>query len=81
MSESMRKSGCELSSPQTFVAWMPSEAVQGHSSKQGGTDAIINSALGFLGDRRCSDEPASFGLSPGTWWWNHFSLLTGKHLL
>ena len=26
VSEGMRESGCGLSSPQTFVAWMPSEA-------------------------------------------------------
>lgn len=78
MSEGMRKPGCP---PYKHVAWMPSEAVQWHSFKQGATDAVINSALGFSEDRGRSDEATSFGLSPGTCWYDHFSLFTGIHLL
>lgn len=65
VSEGMRKPGCDVSSPQTSVAWVPSEAVQGHSFKQWATYTIINSAVGFLEDRGCSNEPTSFRPSPG----------------
>lgn len=62
----MRKPGCDPSSPHTWVARTPNGAMQARSLKQGSTQTIINSTLGFLEDRGCSDEPTSFRLSPGS---------------
>ena len=76
----MRKPGCDLSSPQTFVAWVSSEAAQEHSSKQWATYSISDSIRGFGEGRGCSNEPASFCPSLDLLI-EPLSPLTGKHLL
>lgn len=56
----MRNPGCGVSSPQAPAAWMPNNAVQGHSLKQGSAYAIMKSTLGFSETLCCANFLLSF---------------------